>query len=275
MGAVAHHQERVAEAARPHVLEERRDRLGVLLRAGHQVEQHLTTVEGEAPGGQHRLAPLPGADPLGDAVDEQIGDVVLGEIARLEGLVVLPELLADLGDRRLRQQQPPGLVLEGVLDVAHRQAPRQHLDRQALERLGVPLEMVAQRRAERLLKAGDLRGRILEPALRALQAMGPMAVAMALARSLPALVVAAIERIPHLAFQGLLDDQPGRQLDQLRAAGRRGKPPFDQRLEGFTGAHRCRYPLRHGVLLGLGPALPSPFSSTTQRMHPTPISQQS
>jgi hypothetical protein len=43
--------------------------------------------------------------------------------------------------------------------------------------------------------------------------MGPVAVAMPLARSLPALVVAALERIPHLAFQGLLDDQPGRQLD--------------------------------------------------------------
>jgi DDE family transposase len=37
--AVAQHQERIAEAARPHVLEERRDRLGVLLRAGHEVEK--------------------------------------------------------------------------------------------------------------------------------------------------------------------------------------------------------------------------------------------
>ena len=172
-GAVAHHQQRVAEPARPHVLEERRDRLGVLLRAGHQVEEHLAAVEGEAPGGQDRLAPLTGADPLGDPVDEQIRDVVLGEIAALEGLIVLPELLADLGDRGPREQQPAGLVLEGIFDVAHRQAARQHLHRQALERLGVPLEMVAQRRAEGLREAGDLRGRILEPALRGLQALGP------------------------------------------------------------------------------------------------------
>ena len=72
---------------------------------------------------------------------------------------------------------------------------------------------------------------------------------MALARSIPALVVAAIERVPHLALQGLLDDQPGRQLDQLRAAGRRREPSFNQGREGFTGAHRGRYPRPHGVLL--------------------------
>jgi hypothetical protein len=59
---------------------------------------HLAAVEGEAPGGQDRLAPLPGADPLGDPVNEQIRDVVLGEIAALEGLIVFPELLTDLGD---------------------------------------------------------------------------------------------------------------------------------------------------------------------------------
>jgi hypothetical protein len=149
------------------------------------VEEHLAAVDGEAPGGQHRLAPLPGPDPLGDAVDEQVGDVILGEIAALEGLIVLPELLADLGDRGLRQQQPPGLVLEGVLDVAHREPPRQHLHRQALERLGVPLEMSAERRAERLLEAGDLRGRILQPALGGLQVPGPVTVPIALARATP------------------------------------------------------------------------------------------
>ena len=79
--------------------------------------------------------------------------------------------------------------------------------------------------------------------------MGPVAVAMALARSIPALVVAAIERVPHLALQGLLDDQPGRQLDQLRATGWRCEPSFNQGREGFTGAHRGRYPRPHGVLL--------------------------
>ena len=107
------------------------------------MEEHLAAVDGEAPGGQNRLAPLTWADPLGDPIDEQICDVVLSEIAALEGLIVLPELLADLGDRGPREQQPASLVLEGIFDVAHRQTARQHLHRQALERLGVPLEMIA------------------------------------------------------------------------------------------------------------------------------------
>jgi hypothetical protein len=68
-----------------------------------RVEKHLAAVEGEAAGGQDRLAPLPGTDPLGDSVNEQIRDVVLGEIAALEGLIVLPELLTDLGDRGPRE----------------------------------------------------------------------------------------------------------------------------------------------------------------------------
>jgi hypothetical protein len=47
--------------------------------------------------------------------------------------------------------------LERVFDVAHRETPREHLDRQALEGLGVALQVVAQRRAKRLLETGDLR----------------------------------------------------------------------------------------------------------------------
>jgi hypothetical protein len=66
--------------------------------------------------------------------------------------------------------------------------------------------MLAQGRAERLLEAGDLRGRVFQRPFGRLQALRPVAVAMALARSIPAPVVAAIERVPHLALQGLLDD---------------------------------------------------------------------
>jgi hypothetical protein len=107
----------------------------------HQVEQHLAAIEGEPPRRQHRLTLLTGPDPLGDTVDEQVRDAVFGEIAALEGPIVLPELLADLGDRGLREQEPAGLVVEGVLDVADRQAAREHLDRQALE-WSAPVEVV-------------------------------------------------------------------------------------------------------------------------------------
>ena len=55
---VGDHEQRIAEPAGAHVLEEGGDRLGVLLGAGHQVQQHLGAGGGEAPGRQHRLAPL-------------------------------------------------------------------------------------------------------------------------------------------------------------------------------------------------------------------------
>jgi hypothetical protein len=67
----------IAQTAAAHVLEEGGGRLGVFLGAGHQREQFFPTIGREAPGGQHRLAPLSRPDPLGDAVDVEIDDVVL------------------------------------------------------------------------------------------------------------------------------------------------------------------------------------------------------
>src|SRR5512147_87043 len=235
------------------------------------MEKDLAAVERETPGGHHRLAPLPRADPLSDPVDEQISDAVFAEIARLEGLVVLPQLLAHLRHRRLRKQKPARLVLESVLDVAHRQAPSQHLHRQRLKRLGMASEMVAQRRAERLLEAGHLRRRIFQRPFGRLQALRPVAVAMAPTRLSAVLVVAAIERVPHLTLQRLFHDQPGRRLHQLRTTRRRSQPSFDQSRKSFTGMHRCRYPLGHGVLLELGPAPPSPLSNPPKGCTPTQI----
>jgi hypothetical protein len=58
------------------------------------MQEHPGAGGGVAPGRQHRLAPLAGTDALGDAVDEQIGDVVLAQVAGGELLVVGPEPLA-------------------------------------------------------------------------------------------------------------------------------------------------------------------------------------
>ena len=85
-----------AEPAGAHVLKEGADGLGILLRSGHQVQQHPLPGRGEAPGGHHRRAPLPRANALGDAVDEE-DDLVLAEVARGEVLVVPPELPAQFG----------------------------------------------------------------------------------------------------------------------------------------------------------------------------------
>jgi hypothetical protein len=114
--------------ARLRRLEERAHRLGVLLGAGHQVQENLGAGAREPPGRQDRLAPLPGPDPLGDPVDEQIGDVVFAEIAGGEVLVVRPQPSTQLGDCRPGQEEPARLVLEGVLDVAYRKPACQHLD---------------------------------------------------------------------------------------------------------------------------------------------------
>ena len=136
--AVRDHQQGIAEAAPAHAPKERAHRLGVLLGAGHQVQQDLGAGHSEAPGSQHRLALLPRPDALGNAVHEQVGDLVFAQVSDRELLIVGPQPLADLRLRSARQQQPPTLVPERLLDVAHAQAARQKLYRQVLKRLGDP-----------------------------------------------------------------------------------------------------------------------------------------
>ena len=113
-GAVGDNQERIAEAACPHVLEEGGDGLGVFPGARHQVQQNALPGLREAPGGHDRFAPLAGADALGDPVDEEVDDLVLAQVARGELLVVPPELLAEFGDRGPGEQQPAVVGAEGV-----------------------------------------------------------------------------------------------------------------------------------------------------------------
>ena len=97
-------QQRIAEPAGAQVLKERPHRLDVLLGARHQRQQDLASVLADAPGGQHRLAPLTWPKPLGDAVDEQVDDGVLGKIALAEVLIFGPQPLGDLAHRRPRQK---------------------------------------------------------------------------------------------------------------------------------------------------------------------------
>ena len=54
------------------------------------MQQHPAAARREAPGRQHRLTLLTGADALGNAVDEKIGDVVLAQVPGRELLVVRP-----------------------------------------------------------------------------------------------------------------------------------------------------------------------------------------
>jgi len=81
--------------------------------------------------------------------------------------------------------------------VAHRSrlVLSKHLDRQVLERLGVPLQVLADRRAERLIASSNLWGRILDEPLRRLHPAGADPIPIALARARPMLVVLPSDRI--------------------------------------------------------------------------------
>jgi hypothetical protein len=239
------------------------------------MQQHARTGRREAPGGHHRLAPLARADTLGDAVHEQVDDLVLAEVARGEILIVTPELLAQFRHRRARQQQPAVIGAEGVLDIAHRQTARQHLHGQLLQRFGPALRMVADRGAERLVAAGNLRHGELDRTLRRLEPAGAAAVAIAATVLATPLVVIPPQRIPGLGFQSLLQDQSRGQPHQFRPTVRQRQPAFDQRRQGLAGAHGCGYSPGHGVLPGWRRRQPAKVGrSPPSRAEPQPNFQQ-
>src|SRR5262249_30589477 len=90
-----------------HVLKERAYRLGVLLRATHEMQKDLLPIPPDPPGGDHWLARAAGPQPLGNAVNKQVDDVELRQIAAREGLIFLPQPLRDLAHRRPPPATPP------------------------------------------------------------------------------------------------------------------------------------------------------------------------
>jgi hypothetical protein len=91
--AVRGHQQRVVEPPHLHVLEERGYCLGIFLGPRHQMQQHAAALNHIAPGRQYWLALGARTQPLGNAVNEQIGDLVFAQVALGEGLVILPQPL--------------------------------------------------------------------------------------------------------------------------------------------------------------------------------------
>jgi hypothetical protein len=75
----------------------------------------------------------------------------------------------------------------------------------------------AQLRAERLGRAGNLRRRIADEALRRLETTLANAIAIALASSLPVLVIVSAKSIADLRLKTFLDDQARRQPHQFAA----------------------------------------------------------
>ena len=256
--AIGDHQQGIAQSARAHVLEECADRLVVFLAARHQVQQNLLALDREAPGRQHRLAPVAGTKPLGDPVDEQIGDLVLRQVPRRKVLVVLPQPRAHLRDRRAREQKTAAFIPEGILDVTHRKTPRQHLDRQILQTFAMTLEVRAKLRAERFGRPRHLRCGVIDPTLRRLQMALARAVAVAAARRRAVFVIVSAQGVAHLAFQAFFDDQARRQANQLALRVRHPGPAVHQCIQGFTHPLASLYSRPHGGASCLGPAQASP-----------------
>ena len=66
------------------------------------MQQHAAALNRIAPGRQNWLALGARTQPLGNAVNEQIGDLVFAQVALGEGLLILPQPLPKLRYRRLR-----------------------------------------------------------------------------------------------------------------------------------------------------------------------------
>ncbi len=198
---VADHEQRIAQPSGAQVLEERPHRFDILLRSGHQPQKRFAPVLADPPGGQNRFSPLARTQPLGDAVDKQVGHRVFGEIALAEVFVLGPQLLGDLAHRRPRQKPPAGLVGKRVLDVAGRQAPRVKLDRQPLEFPRASRKRRPHARDKRFGRVPDLRSRIVHCALRRLHLARPIAIPVTRFLALAAFITPPAKRVADFSLE--------------------------------------------------------------------------
>ena len=116
---------------------------------GHQMEQNLAAIFADGPGGDHGLTRLTGAQPLGNSIDIEVDDPILGQIALDKSLVLRPQPFGDLAHRRAREQPTPAFVRKRVLDVTGRQPARIKLDCQILESLCLTRQILSDLRDER------------------------------------------------------------------------------------------------------------------------------
>ena len=211
--------------------------------------------------------------PLGNPVDKQIGDLEFRQIAAGERLILRPQPLGDLADRRAAQQAAAIGVGKHRLDVARRQPAGIHLHRQGFQLLGAALHHLANARAKRLAAVGDLWGAVRDGALCALHPARPVAVAISGAGRRSAGVVIAPERVPGFAFQRFLDDQPRRQSHQLRASIPHLTATLHQCLQLLACSVGCGYPLHWGAPSSRPVAKPDLVGFAYQaRVHPNPFS---
>ena len=125
--------------------------------------------------------------------------------------------------------------------------------------------MPAQLRAERLGRAGNLRRRIADEALRRLETTLANAIAIALASHLPVLVIISAKCVADLRLKTFLDDQARRQPHQFAAPRLRRQTSLDQVSKPFSRPFTPWYPSRHGGASFHGPANARPVEIHTSK----------
>src|SRR5439155_11731402 len=183
-----------------------------------QCQEDLLALLVDAPRAEDRLAGEPRAEPLGDAVDEEVQELVLRQAPGREHLVLLPEPLGHLAHGRPRQERAALLVGERRLDVPRREPAGIHLDGQPLKLLGAPFEPLAHPRSVWLPQVRHLRRRVLDRSLGALQPPTPIAVSIPWALPVAAPVVHPPEPVLYLAFKHFLDELAHAEADLLPTA---------------------------------------------------------
>jgi hypothetical protein len=180
----------------------------------HHREQHPLALLGEAPGDEDALLGPVGADRQEDRVEEQRRQLDLVEVAALELLEALPELLTDALGGRPRELPQPSLVAER-LDVAHRQPPDERADhhrpqRLCAQHLGAARKQLRDKRLGGLADLGDLDLKLplqrLHPARAKAVAKSRVIVAQPALIVGPALIPGAAKPGVELVLNGALDD---------------------------------------------------------------------
>jgi hypothetical protein len=97
------------------------------------VKEDLPAVLGNTPGAEDSLARQPGVQPLGDAVDEEVGNGKLTEVAAGERFVFLPQPFGHLADGGATQHARAARIAEGRFDVPRAQAAGVHLHGELLQ----------------------------------------------------------------------------------------------------------------------------------------------
>ena len=144
-----------------------------------------------------------------------------------------------------------------------------------LGRLGPPLQVIADLRAEQLVTVRDLRRRVLDVPLRRLQPPRTRPVAVALAGRRPVLVVLPPDGVPALSAS-----KASSTIRRVASRTSSARPSGDERRPSIRSESDWRVRIDPGTLFGMGCLLgsrrrpPALVCESSARMHPYRIFRQ-